>query len=73
VNRAQEKVEILSAAIRERNTGRVFSGLNHGACGVESLKYGVPIKDCEQGFLTTEGKFVDRYEAARIALASKQI
>lgn len=28
--------------------------------------------ECEQGFLTSEGKFVDRVEAKRIAIATGQ-
>jgi hypothetical protein len=31
------------------------------------------LKGSKQGFVTHEGKYVDRYEAARIALEAKQI
>ncbi len=57
--------------------GIVFSGLRHGNClyqmvaitGLKSYQAG----EHEEGFLTNKNRFVDRKEAAQIALKAKQI
>ena len=59
-------------------TGYVVCGRRHHNCfttvamlrGIISKRN---TKDEVQGFLTNENRFVDRYEAAKIALASGQI
>lgn len=69
---------IVRAAIKHQ--GVVHSvpvpGRHHDCiiCLADSLGVAnVPHKDVEQGFLTSRGDFVDRVEAAQIALASGQV
>ena len=74
---------IKEAAIRDRVTNIVYTGENHAAIAnrpympryrfkqvLRSLLFG---KFGEQGFVTEGGRFVDRAEAAQIALACGQI
>lgn len=53
--------------------GIIYTGKRH--CDIlNSLDrpYGF-LKNCEQGFITDKGKFVNRHEAAEIAYSCKQI
>jgi hypothetical protein len=57
--------------------GMVFCGLRHGnclyaMCAFTGLRQAQAGKET-QGFITTKNRFVDREEAARIALSSGQI
>jgi hypothetical protein len=67
---------IVSAAIRERATGLVFSlpkpkrhhHILHAAAALHrELKY------MDQGFITSEGRFVARLEAAKLAELAGQL
>jgi hypothetical protein len=63
--------KIRSAAIHQRN-GRIIEGANHKEIRelILATTY-EPVKGTE-GFVTTNGRFVDRKDAAPIALASGQ-
>lgn len=59
-------------------TGLVFCGWRHGCIfpqigGTVKERQDLLIFEKEQGFLTNENRFVDRKEAAKIAIASGQI
>ncbi|NBU81377.1 MAG: hypothetical protein EBS55_06995 [Flavobacteriaceae bacterium] len=62
---------------RNIKTGFVVCGRRHHNCfTIKAMLQGVGRKDYKdevQGFLTNKDRFVDRYEAAQIALASGQI
>jgi hypothetical protein len=60
---------IKSAACR-LDDGTIFEGKDHSAC----IKQ-MPVKCLKnmQGFVTSEGKFVDRIEAGKIAFLAGQI
>ena len=65
---------ITSAAIKLVVTGDIFKGIDHAVCidrihqeGIESIPAHV------QGFVTSTGRFVDRIQAAKIAIACGQI
>ena len=62
---------ILAAAIRKRKTDEVFTGRRHHEI-INNAGLGFFQGD-EQGFVTVEGKFVSREEAAKIAFECKQI
>jgi len=74
-----QKETIKAAALRHPETGEVHEGISHGDAlnaALNSKKYSemtaysVP---WEEGFTTSEGRYVDREEAARIAgIASKE-
>lgn len=55
--------------------GRIFLGRRHGdAIKIAVEQTGIkPVQVDSQGFITEEGKFVDRQEAARIAFEAGQI
>lgn len=67
---------IVGAALKKQ--GRVFSVPRPGrhdkaiqeACDILGLDY---IGDHQQGFVTNDGRFVDREEAARIAYNARQV
>jgi len=61
--------EITAAAIRKGT--EIFSAKNHYECFRLAPSFGY-LKDAEQGFLTSLGRFVDRKEAAKIAFESGQ-
>ena len=68
--------KIVVAAIRDVATGLVFSlpkpkrhhDILHAAAALHR-----PLKQHEQGFLTSFGRYVDRVEAANLALTAKQV
>lgn len=65
--------QIYCAAIR-RKDGTVIGGEYHGQCFANAKADGLePEPNCEQGFITTHNRFVDRYEGLAIAQAAKQI
>jgi hypothetical protein len=65
-------MRIVSAAIQERNSKKVHTGTRHVDIIRLVIMAGM-MEEFDEGFLTSEGTFVDRYEAARIALESGQI
>lgn len=63
---------IAQAAVRSKN-GIVFT-IDPPARHIDIIRHEVmPELDFEQGFLTEDGRFVDRKEARRIAEAAGQI
>jgi hypothetical protein len=65
---------IKEAAIRK--DGRVYTGHRHHNIINSTKERGLPFgyfRDGEQGFVTTTGEFVNRQEAARIALELGQV
>lgn len=67
-----EKLEGIKSPAIQRDDGMVFEGKNHGEIFIKYGKDG-SLKTCRQGFTTTFGRFVDRTEAWRIAVATGQI
>ena len=63
-----KKIKIVKAAVKHK--GKVYTGLRHAHIILESGEY---ISAKEQGFLTSEGKFVNRSKAAKIAFEAGQI
>ena len=64
--------ERIKAAAIKRNDGIISTGKSHADI-IKSSPYGTCKKGSNQGFVTNLDRFVDRYEAAIIALESKQI
>lgn len=67
-------MRIKCAAIKTKE-GRIFEGKNHAICFQVMKQDGVPrlqTQNCKPGFVTDEGNFVDRYEAAEIAFKAGQ-
>lgn len=62
---------IIAAGIKSEG-GRVFQGRRHCII-LRSANPRGSLKGGEQGFVTSTGRFVDRKEAAKIALAAGQI
>ncbi len=68
---------IKEAAIQRRSDGKVWTGRRHGDVirkivaeeNISSVTYLV----FEQGFVTDDGRFVDRHEAFKIAVACNQL
>lgn len=61
---------IKSAALRSKD-GKIYTGEYHGIIFQQEPK-GI-LRNAEQGFITTDGKFVDRKEALKIAIENNQI
>lgn len=72
---SEKPCRIKCAALKTKD-GRIFEGRNHGICYQAMKEASVPripdARECEQGFVTEDGRFVDRYEAAEIALNAGQ-
>ena len=75
------KERIICAAIKIVETGKVFYGHRHDQC-LNSLngelswtmnKQEISKVKKVQGFVTTEGRFVDRKEGLKIALENDQV
>jgi hypothetical protein len=76
-------MKIKSAAIKDKKTGIVYTGINHAAIAFDPDAPLYEINEtcknllCDyfgiQGFVTDTDVFVDRKEAAKIALACGQI
>lgn len=67
-------MRIKCAAIRTKS-GQIFEGRSHAVCYQVLKRAGLDRLDsrnCEQGFVTDEGQFVDRRKAARIAFETGQ-
>ena len=68
---------IKEAAIQRKSDGKIWTGRRHSNC-IHTIVKETGIKTVDgkrftQGFVTVEGKFVDRTEAWYIALANNQI
>jgi hypothetical protein len=72
-----EIVLIKEAAIQRKSDGRIWTGRRHGNVIHQIISDGhaETIKHSEfiQGFITDDGKFVDRHEAFKIAVECKQL
>ncbi len=68
-----EREMIVRAAFR-LGSGALFLGRRHCDCIAAAVKAGAskPVKKNLQGFLTSEGRFVDRYVAGAIAYHAGQ-
>jgi len=63
---------IKSAAIKMCD-GLIIEGINHSQCFRKSKEMGRKEPSAKQGFLTTEGRFINRKEALIIAGFANQI
>lgn len=74
---APEPEQIEAAAIRctgaRVGSQIIHTGLNHALIIAAMVRAGYAVKGCPQGFVTSSGRFVDRVEAAKIAIAAGQI
>lgn len=75
------KERIICAAIQVIETGKLFYGHRHNQC-INSLngelswtmnREQISKVETVQGFVTTEGRFVDRKEGLKIALDNDQV
>ena len=70
----EDKEYIASAAVRIGS--RVYVGARHWLAAQVALNSGevppIALQPEDQGFMTTKGRYVSRYEAARIAFAAQQ-
>jgi hypothetical protein len=64
---------ILKAAILQCDSRIVYVGHKHNDCFNMMRDQGVTYKYCIQGFVDTEGNFLDRHEAYQEALRCGQI
>ena len=62
--------EIVMAGVRYNNI--VYDGFNHGEC-FKKLPIDANMVDIEQGFITSDGEFVDRKKAFTIARKAHQL
>jgi len=70
--RDEQPCKVKCAAIKTKD-GIIFEAKNHAICLQRMKQAKVSTgRDCEQGFVTTDGKFVDRHEAAQIAFEAGQ-
>lgn len=65
--------KIVAAACRK--DGKVWTGIRHNEIIEQMIQEGglFSIDQIEQGFLTSEGRFVSRYDAALIAFGAGQV
>ena len=54
-----------------KHNGKVYTGRNHAECFLQEPK-GV-LRNAEQGFVTTKGRFVERKKALKIAKFYNQV
>jgi hypothetical protein len=66
--------EIRHAAVKTK-CGMILLGKSHGDCFMQGDKTGLKMSSAadDQGFMTSEGRFVERPEAAQLALSAGQI
>lgn len=66
---------ILHAAILGEDCKSFFMGKSHADCfhQASNIKASISKKAKDQGFITSEGNFVSREEAAKIATAAGQV
>jgi len=65
-------METIKHAAWKRNDGVISTGKNHAEI-IKKSPYGTCKAGSESGFITSKGRFVDRHEALKIAIESKQI
>ena len=61
---------IVKAAIRVKD--KIYTGFDHGECFSYAV-FPIPVEDLEQGFITSDGEFVNRKEAMIIAREAGQL
>ena len=66
---SEDPKAIKSAAVRDKKTGTIYPGASHQGAMRKSPKAG---EDLEDGYVTNEGKFLNRDAAYAQAVASKQ-
>ena len=66
-------LEITHAAIQTKDKGNILIGRDHPAIFAKAPKGYFKKRGAVQGFTTSKHKFVDREEAAKIAIAAGQI
>ena len=65
---------IICSAIKKTNTGEIYIGRRHGDIILLMVKRDInPNNNAIQGFIDSDGKFLDREEAATHALQIGQI
>lgn len=72
--RGSMKVKL--AAIRFNRTGEIFTDTCHAFAYLHvdiKLGYDVPCDNCTEGFVLSDGTFVDRFEAYEIAEQNNQL
>lgn len=63
---------IVKAAIKVKD--EIFTGFDHGECFKFARdKFPIPVEDLEQGFIDSDGNFVDRKQAMIIAKEAGQL
>ncbi|MDD5407107.1 MAG: hypothetical protein PHE73_09240 [Sulfurovaceae bacterium] len=70
-----EKEICICAAIKTRS-GKIVLGHRHSDCIYTAKRMGWALQDLsftDQGFITSKNRFVDRWEAFRIAKRAKQV
>lgn len=72
IQQSESVEQIIAAAIRLKG-GRIYQSHSHSRCIADAIANGEkgPV-DCEQGFVTSTGRFVSRTEAMTIAYKAKQ-
>lgn len=71
----QHKPRIIAAAVKPES-GKIYTGRRHCDCIRKAVDEGgepTPILGIHQGFVTNNGKYVDRKEAGKIAFECGQI
>jgi len=63
---------MIKAAAIKRSDGVVVTGKQHSDC-IQKSPFGTCKSMSEQGFITTEGEFVNRVEAGKIAWEAGQL
>lgn len=66
------KNEYIKYAAIKRSDGEIVTGKNHSEC-IKKSPFGTCKAGSESGFVTSKRRFVNRYEASRIAVRAKQI
>lgn len=71
-------IKIAAIKVIKNNNEIIVSGKRHSDCyEILSRKYNIPFASknyyIEEGFLTNDDKFVDRYEAYLIAIKNNQL
>ena len=62
---------IVKAAIKYKD--KIYTGFDHGECFIQMPSGHKGSEDVEQGFITDDGRFVDRKEAMKIARNAGQL
>lgn len=70
-----EDIELIRHAAVKSKDGQIFFGKNHADCfhKAHHMKIKMSSDPYDQGFLTSIGRYVNRFEGAKIAFAAGQI